>query len=64
MSKCIRCHAREAVLPDRYSMSPRKKICRECHADRLKGDLKVILRAATGKGSDERAKRACKDLGG
>ena len=49
MSKCIRCHAREAVLPDRYSMSPRKKICRECHADRLKGDLKVILRAATGK---------------
>lgn len=41
--KCIICHERKATVPDRNSMSGRKKICYECHAGRLRGDLQNIL---------------------
>jgi len=41
--ECIICRKREAVLPDRNSHSARKRVCRECHADRLQGDLRRIL---------------------
>lgn len=39
---CIICHERPAELPDRDSMSRTKKVCRECHSDRLRRDLKAI----------------------
>ena len=43
-ASCIVCHEREAVLPDRNNPGrPVKRICRQCHADRLIGDLKAIL---------------------
>lgn len=42
---CEICHARPAEVPDRNRMGrPVKRICRECHALRLAGDLKEILR--------------------
>lgn len=45
MSKCIICGTRPRQVPDRNSGSlrPTKKICRECHADRLRGDMRHIL---------------------
>lgn len=44
MSKCILCREREAVVPDRYGDLRRKRVCRECHAGRLRGDLAEVLR--------------------
>lgn len=41
--KCIICRDGEAVVPDRNTMSQRKRICRKCHGERLKSDLEVIL---------------------
>lgn len=43
MSKCIVCHERPAAVPDRNTMSLRKRVCRECHAARLTGDLRHVL---------------------
>lgn len=43
MAKCIVCHANEAEVPDRESMSPRKKVCRPCHGKRLLGDLRAVV---------------------
>ena len=43
MKKCIVCHKREAQLPDRSTTSMRKRVCRECHAERLRGDLVHVL---------------------
>lgn len=42
--KCIVCHEREAVVPDRNTMSRHKRLCIECHAERLQEDLKQILK--------------------
>ncbi len=43
MSKCVVCHEREAAVPDRERMGrPIKRVCRQCHAGRLIGDLKTI----------------------
>jgi hypothetical protein len=41
--KCKLCNIREATIRDRNTMSRRKVICSECHAERLKGDLRYIL---------------------
>jgi hypothetical protein len=42
--KCVICHEREARVPDRDRPGrPIKRVCRECHAERLIGDLKVIM---------------------
>ncbi len=42
---CERGCGRPAALPDRNRMGrPIKRICRECHADLLRGDLKAIMR--------------------
>ena len=49
-SKCIICHDRTAELPDRYSGSSRKKVCRECHAKRLQQDLAAIFKRDQQKG--------------
>jgi hypothetical protein len=43
MSLCIICHTHDATIPDRDSGSSRKKLCANCHAERLKGDLRRIL---------------------
>jgi hypothetical protein len=41
---CIICRKNPAELPDRNVMGrPIKRVCRECHADRLRGDMKRIL---------------------
>ncbi len=42
--KCVVCRIREAVLPDRERAPSRiLRVCRECHAARLIGDVKQIL---------------------
>lgn len=43
--KCIICNERQAELPDRNEApwGKRKKVCRLCHAERLKNDLVNIL---------------------
>lgn len=45
MKLCILCRTRPAAVPDRESMGrPIKKVCVECHGERLQGDLEKILR--------------------
>lgn len=42
---CILCGKNPAELPDRNAPGrPIKKICRECHAERLRRDLEYIVR--------------------
>ena len=42
--KCILCHVNEAAVPDRERMGrPIKRVCRECHADRLQEDWIAIM---------------------
>lgn len=42
--KCVVCLMRPAVVPDRNRMGrPFPQVCRECHADRLREDLVVII---------------------
>lgn len=41
---CESCHKNKAELPDRNRMGrPIKRICKECHADRLRGDILAIM---------------------
>ena len=41
---CIVCRERLAELPDRNAMGrPIKKVCRQCHSDRLQNDLKRVV---------------------
>jgi hypothetical protein len=42
---CILCRKNPAAVPDRNKHSSRKEVCRQCHADRLRGDLARILKA-------------------
>ncbi len=45
MSKCILCEENKAVLPDRDRMGrPIARICKQCHAARLTGDLEYITK--------------------
>jgi hypothetical protein len=46
MSLCIICHTHDATVPDRNTMSSKKRLCSKCHADRLKDDLRHILALA------------------
>lgn len=42
--KCIVCKQREATVPDRERMGrPIKRLCTECHGNRLRGDITKIL---------------------
>ena len=42
---CELCRKNPAAVPDRNRMGrPIKRICRACHADRLTGDLREIMR--------------------
>ena len=46
MSKkmCEVCHKNTAEVPDRERMGrPINRICRECHAKRLRGDMGVVV---------------------
>jgi hypothetical protein len=39
------CRERPAEVPDRNAMGrPIKKVCRECHQDRLRGDLEQVMK--------------------
>ena len=41
---CERCRKNPAAVPNRGSMGrPIKRICKACHAERLRGDLQAIL---------------------
>lgn len=43
---CEVCGERPAAVPDRNRIGrPIKRICRECHAARLRGDLRKVLKA-------------------
>lgn len=42
---CIVCHKGPREVPDRDSGSPTKKVCRRCHGERLRDDLRNILTA-------------------
>jgi len=46
MNLCIVCHERKAEVPDRERRTAwgTKRVCRQCHADRLMGDVNRILR--------------------
>ena len=45
MAKCIICHEREATIKDRNEApwGKRKRLCSECHVNRLKNDFVDIL---------------------
>ena len=41
---CVVCHLRPPTVPDRNVMGRQvNRICSECHAARLRGDLKLVL---------------------
>ncbi len=41
---CEVCRVNPATVPDRERMGrPIKRVCSECHADRLRGDWAVIM---------------------
>ena len=44
---CRLCNLRTAVVPDRdkLHLKPWAQVCRECHAKRLLGDLKVMAQS-------------------
>lgn len=45
MALCIVCHVRPVAVPDRErSGRPIKRVCRECHAKRLRLDLRNLLK--------------------
>jgi len=52
---CKICRERPAAVPDRNkpSLRWRREICRECHAERLRGDMAQVLAATLGKGQGE-----------
>lgn len=42
--KCIICKEKLAQVPDRNRMGrPIKRLCKDCHRDRLRGDLQRII---------------------
>lgn len=46
MKTCILCGKNPRELPDRNIQGrPIKRVCRECHAGRLRGDIVTVLEA-------------------
>lgn len=46
MRLCIVCKTRLAAVPDRMVTGRRiNKICKECHSDRLRSDLRAVIAA-------------------
>ena len=54
-SKCIECGEKEATMPERGSGSMRKRGCSDCHTEKLRSDLRYILRVES-KRNRERSK--------
>lgn len=51
INKCIVCHERPAAVPDRNVMGrPIKRVCLECHRERLQSDFQPLLDALERKG--------------
>ena len=47
VKKCILCHTNPAEVPDREQMGrPIKRVCKLCHADRLRDDFSKVNRAS------------------
>lgn len=47
---CIICKERPATVPDRERMGrPIKRLCRQCHAARLQGDIRLIFEGLLGR---------------
>lgn len=45
MSECILCKENKATIPDRNRMGrPIARLCTQCHAARLIGDLEYIIK--------------------
>ena len=42
--KCVICHEQEATIPDREKGGRQKRLCAQCHAERLKADVLFILK--------------------
>lgn len=50
---CFLCGEKPAAVPDRECMGrPIKRVCRDCHQARLRGDLKKILAARAKRTTD------------
>jgi len=55
MAVCIVCKSRPAAVPDRNRMGkPTKRVCRECHRERLAGDIAKIIEHEVAKRKSER----------
>lgn len=51
INKCIVCHERPAAVPDRnVTGRPIKRVCRQCHVERLQSDFQPLLDALERKG--------------
>lgn len=45
MKLCIKCGTNPATVPDRNNPGrPIKRLCSACHGERLRGDIRVVLR--------------------
>lgn len=44
--KCIICHEQEATIPDREKGGRQKRLCAQCHAERLRADLSVYFKTS------------------
>lgn len=45
---CVVCHIRPATVPDRYAGGRLiNRVCSECHRERLRGDLKHVLKVCS-----------------
>src|ERR1017187_6610857 len=42
---CIHCHKAPAEVPDRNTMSRRRRVCKACHAALLRADLRATIGA-------------------
>jgi len=48
--KCMICKSRDAAVPDRERMGrPIKRICLECHHQRLQGDIRAVFEGLIGR---------------
>lgn len=41
--RCVICHDKKATVPDRNMVGRAPRLCHDCHANRLAGDMRRIL---------------------
>jgi len=51
--RCIICHVGHAEVPDRNTHHKRLAVCRQCHGQRLLGDLRKIVASQAHDRGDE-----------